>query len=84
MILSRSPAIGHIGEGRTCAHSCRKEDAGLESALLVTARAQTFGLVVDDSIVPDAAVSLSVCHRPWSGLPFYDPSPVWVYRSYLP
>jgi hypothetical protein len=61
-----------------------KEREGLESALLVTARAQTFGLVVDDSIVPDAAVSLSVCHRPWSGLPLYDPSPVWVYRSYLP
>jgi hypothetical protein len=30
--------MDHVEEGRTCAHSRRKEHAGLESALLVTAR----------------------------------------------
>jgi hypothetical protein len=84
-MLSIRLAMDHVEEGRTCAHNCRQGTRRSGKRFVGDCpRAQTFGLVVDDSIVPDAAVSLSVCHRPWSGLPFYDPSPVWVYRSYLP
>jgi hypothetical protein len=38
-MLPIRPAMDHVEEGRTCAHSCRKKHADLENALLVTARA---------------------------------------------
>jgi hypothetical protein len=77
-------AMDHIEEGRTCAHKLSQATRRFGKRFVGDCpHAQTFGLVVDDSIVRDAAVSLSVCHRLWSGLPFDDPSPVWVYCSYF-